>query len=115
MVPVKRAGVYVRISSDPDGTALGVERQKADCQELVRTKGWRVDGLYEDNDVSATRGKPRPGHQRLLADGRRDTSGCRGVALEAERRGGLRHRSVDLERSRRSEAHGRQMFMTSLE
>ncbi len=68
MVPVKRAGVYVRISSDPDGTALGVERQKADCKDLVADKGWLVAGVYEDNDVSATRGKPRPAYQRLLAD-----------------------------------------------
>lgn len=65
---MKRAGVYVRISSDPDGTALGVERQKTDCQELASAKGWRIAGVYEDNDVSATRGKPRPGYQRLLAD-----------------------------------------------
>lgn len=65
---MKRAGVYVRISSDPDGTALGVDRQKVDCQELASARGWRVAGVYEDNDVSATRGKPRPGYQRLLAD-----------------------------------------------
>jgi len=68
MVLVKRAGVYVRISSDPDGTALGVERQKADCQELASDRGWFVAGVYEDNDISATRGKPRPGYRRLLAD-----------------------------------------------
>lgn len=65
---MRAAGIYVRISSDPDGTALGVERQARDCQELARSRGWRVASVYEDNDVSATRGKPRPAYARLLAD-----------------------------------------------
>lgn len=38
---MRRAGVYVRISSDPDGTALGVARQQRDCQELAEWNGWR--------------------------------------------------------------------------
>ena len=60
-----KAGIYVRISSDPDGLALGVERQRRDSQDLASRKGWQVVEVYEDNDVSATRGK-RPSYQRML-------------------------------------------------
>lgn len=62
----RRAGIYARISSD-DGTALGVGRQIADCRKLADAKGWTVAEIYEDNDVSASSGKPRPQYQRLLA------------------------------------------------
>lgn len=65
---MRSAGVYVRISSDPEGKALGIERQRQDCQELAQSKGWRVVDVYPDNDQSATRGKPRLQYARLLAD-----------------------------------------------
>src|SRR5271165_5724161 len=64
---MRKAAIYTRISSD-DGTALGVARQERDCRELVARRGWTVAGVYTDNDVSATNGKPRPAYQRLLAD-----------------------------------------------
>jgi site-specific DNA recombinase len=63
-----RAGLYARISEDQSGMRLGVDRQIADCQELIRRKGWTLSDTYVDNDVSATRDKPRPEYQRLLAD-----------------------------------------------
>lgn len=62
MVEVRAAGVYARISSDPDGTRLGVERQVADCRDLAAAVGWPVAGVYVDNDVSAFSGKTRPGY-----------------------------------------------------
>ena len=65
---MKRAGLYARISEDHEGLRLGVGRQIADSQELIERKGWRLVDTYVDNDVSATRGKPRPEYQRLLAD-----------------------------------------------
>lgn len=60
-----RASIYTRISAD-DGTGLGVERQERDCRDLAARLGWDVEGVYCDNDVSATRSKVRPAYQRML-------------------------------------------------
>ncbi|MEY9963196.1 site-specific DNA recombinase [Streptacidiphilus sp. MAP12-16] len=62
------AAIYVRISKDRDGSELGVDRQRADCEELAERLGWTVAGVYMDNDLSASTGKPRPAYLRLLAD-----------------------------------------------
>ena len=63
-----RTGLYVRISDDPQGLRAGVRRQEEDCRVLCERRGWKVVGVYEDNDRSAYRGKPRPGYERLLGD-----------------------------------------------
>jgi site-specific DNA recombinase len=63
-----RAAIYVRISSDPSGAALGVTRQEEDCRALCARQGWQVVGVYSDNDVSAYSGKRRPEWERLNAD-----------------------------------------------
>ncbi len=63
-----RAAIYARISSDPEGTRAGVDRQLADCHGLAASLGWHVAEEYVDNDVSAYRGKPRPDYDRMLAD-----------------------------------------------
>src|SRR4051812_20662416 len=63
------AAVYVRISADPTGRALGVARQEEDCRSLAQRRGWKVGEVYADNDVSAfDRRKVRPAWQRLLED-----------------------------------------------
>lgn len=70
------AAIYVRISSDPSGKALGVERQEEDCRALAARLGWKVAEVYADNDVSAyDRRKRRPQWLRMLDDlaaGKRD-------------------------------------------
>lgn len=65
-----KAAIYLRISSDPTGQHLGVDRQRDDCLKLCEAKGWTPVNLdrYVDNDISASTGKPRPGYQRMLAD-----------------------------------------------
>lgn len=63
-----RAGIYVRISSDPSEERAGVQRQEKDCRELARRRGWKVARVYEDNDLSAWNGKPRPQYEELLHD-----------------------------------------------
>lgn len=63
-----RAAVYARISSDPDGTRAGVDRQIADCHHLAADQGWTIAQEYVDNDVSAYGGKRRPEYERMLAD-----------------------------------------------
>lgn len=62
-----RAAVYLRISEDRSGEQLGVRRQRQDCDELCRAKGW-TPIEYLDNDISATGSKPRPAYQKMLAD-----------------------------------------------
>lgn len=70
------AAIYVRISRDSEGTGLGVRRQRGDCEALVARLGWTVARVYEDNDVSATKGgtaasgaaKPRASFERLQRD-----------------------------------------------
>jgi site-specific DNA recombinase len=65
-----RAAIYVRISDDREGLAVGVKRQEADCRALVEERlGWEVADVYDDNDLSATnRRKPRPDYRRMLDD-----------------------------------------------
>lgn len=62
------AAIYVRISHDAEDLGLGVARQREDCIGLADAKGWRVMQVYEDNDVSATSGKPRPAYERMVRD-----------------------------------------------
>ena len=64
----QRAAIYCRISDDREGRGLGVARQEAECRALADRVGWRVaDGhVYTDNDLSAYRGRHRPGYRALL-------------------------------------------------
>ncbi|MFI5100797.1 MAG: recombinase family protein, partial [Actinomycetes bacterium] len=62
------AALYARISSDPTGQALGVERQLADLRKLAKREGWEPVE-YVDNHVSAYKDHARrPAFERLLAD-----------------------------------------------
>lgn len=60
------AGVYVRISQDRTGDELGVTRQRQDCEKLAKARGWTVGAVYTDDDVSAFKGRHRPGYEQLL-------------------------------------------------
>lgn len=62
------AVIYCRISSDREGAGLGVARQRADCEQLAAQLGLTVFEVYEDNDLSAYSGKPRPGYRQMLQD-----------------------------------------------
>ena len=64
----KAAAIYARISSDPDDTRLGVERQLADCRALAARKGWAVAQEYVDNDISASGAQRRPQYRQMLED-----------------------------------------------
>jgi DNA invertase Pin-like site-specific DNA recombinase len=79
MATPSAAAVYARISSDPEGKALGVERQEDDCRLEAAQLGWSVAEVYIDNDVSAFSRKPRPAFERMLEDlrtGSRDAVIC---------------------------------------
>lgn len=68
METVQAAAVYARISSDQEGTGLGVARQVQDCEALASRLGWPVAEVYQDNDFSAYSGKQRPAYTRMLQD-----------------------------------------------
>ena len=90
----RSVAVYARISSDQEGTSLGVNRQLADCRALCERLGWAIGAEYVDNDISAYSGKRRPGFERMLseiAEGDRDAV----VVYHQDR---LTRRPVELER-----------------
>lgn len=64
-----RAAIYVRISADPEGRQLGVQRQEEDCRKLARRLKYTVVQVFSDNDISASTKsrKPRPGYAAMLA------------------------------------------------
>lgn len=62
----ERAFVYCRISEDRSEAALGVARQRMDCERLAADKGLDVLDVFIDNDISAYSGKPRPQYLAML-------------------------------------------------
>lgn len=80
LLPI-RAVIYVRISDDREGQALGVVRQIEDCQKLADRIGWKLNedveclingsvykGVIADNDIGASTKtkKRRPGFDNLI-------------------------------------------------
>jgi site-specific DNA recombinase len=64
-----QVSIYVRMSLDKTGQGLGVDRQEKLCRDFCAQRGWEVneDRIFRDNDISATKGKRRPGFEALLA------------------------------------------------
>jgi site-specific DNA recombinase len=61
------AAIYTRISADPNGKALGVQRQEEDARKLCAARGWTVVEVFCDNDRSAfSQRKARPRYQAML-------------------------------------------------
>lgn len=64
--------IYVRISKDEFGRALGVERQeeavRADLDRQFGPDNYEVTRVYCDNNISAWSGAKRPEYERLLID-----------------------------------------------
>jgi site-specific DNA recombinase len=61
-----RAAAYVRISRDEEGLKLGIKRQEQDCRELAASRGWKLERIYSDNDITASGKHKRPGWEALL-------------------------------------------------
>lgn len=63
-----RAGIYVRISDDKDGTSTATARQLEDCRKLAEARGWSVADVFEDSDLSAYNRKViRPEFERMVS------------------------------------------------
>lgn len=60
--------LYGRQSLDRKNDAQAVARQLKAQHALCDSSGWDDRREYVDNDLSATKGDPRPDYQRLLAD-----------------------------------------------
>lgn len=65
---MRRAGLYLRISKDRDGSGSAVERQREDGLRLITARRWELHDEYVDNDISARGRKRRPAFERLLED-----------------------------------------------
>ena len=63
-----RAVIYARLSRDRDGSQTATARQVADCRKYADAKGWSVEAVHEDADLSAyTATLTRPGFEAVLA------------------------------------------------
>lgn len=60
------AAIYCRISRDTEGLGLGVERQEYECRQLADRLGLDVATVFTDNDISAYKGKRRPGFEQCV-------------------------------------------------
>ncbi len=68
-VVLVRAGLYARLSKDPDGKKTNIEGQLRRCQELADEHGWTVVGSYIDRDKTAAGRDPdRPNYDRMVTD-----------------------------------------------
>ena len=62
-----RAGIYTRISEDKLGDEHGVTNQLTEAERLAGQRVFTVVARFSDNDISALRGKYRPGYAALMA------------------------------------------------
>lgn len=67
---IVRAGIYVRLSSDPRGRGKSVAEQEADSRADCDKRGWEIVQVYRDNDRSASKyaKRDREAFQQLVAD-----------------------------------------------
>lgn len=61
-----RTAIYLRISRDEEKKGKGVDRQLAKCREQLVKLGWDEAEVFNENDTSATRRKPRPLYEAML-------------------------------------------------
>lgn len=56
----------MRLSQDRTGEGKSTREQAAECSALAARLGWTVVQTYEDNDISAASGAPRPAYRAML-------------------------------------------------
>ncbi|MEU9861352.1 recombinase family protein [Streptomyces sp. NPDC047971] len=76
-----RCFAYARMSEDREGAGLGCERQLEDIAELAialsnRDVEYRIVRTFQDNDLSAYTGKPRPDYLDMLTALRNGQGDC---------------------------------------
>jgi DNA invertase Pin-like site-specific DNA recombinase len=60
--------LYLRQSKDFTGEMAAIERQRKSNSEHCARRGWVIVDEYVDNDVSASKRKPRPEFERMMQD-----------------------------------------------
>ena len=81
---------YRQSKSDPDG----IERQREKVRAMFAGMGVNLRAEYEDNDVSATKRKRRPGYEQMMAHlGRLKPGDCLGLSKMAR----LYRKTIELE------------------
>ncbi|GHA95688.1 hypothetical protein GCM10010330_57350 [Streptomyces tendae] len=78
---VIRCFAYARISEDREGAHLATERQLDDMRQLAEQLStpaveYRIVKVFEDNDLSAYSGKPRPDYKDMLTRLRNGEADC---------------------------------------
>lgn len=68
MPGTETVAIYARISEDTSGESVGVKDQLEQGRTLAAQKGWEIVGEYSDNNISALKGKHRPGYSSLMRD-----------------------------------------------
>lgn len=64
-----RAAIYLRISLDREMDGLAIDRQREDCENLARYRGWEIAQTYVDQSISASdRTTVRPAYQQMIQD-----------------------------------------------
>ncbi|HEU4322150.1 MAG TPA: recombinase family protein [Roseiflexaceae bacterium] len=65
----RRAGLYLRVSTEEQATGYGLDVQKGRCEAMCAVKGWTVADVYTDAGISGTKpAAERPALASLLAD-----------------------------------------------
>lgn len=65
----RKAAIYLRISQDREMDGLAIDRQREDCENLARYRGWDIVETYVDQSVSATdKNKTRPAYELMVKD-----------------------------------------------
>jgi site-specific DNA recombinase len=61
--------IYCRISRDPEGRQVGVDRQEQDCRRIAAQHGLTVTQVFIDNDIGASTlsKKKRPQYEQMMA------------------------------------------------
>jgi site-specific DNA recombinase len=64
----KAAAGYCRISEDPEGREIGIDRQRQDNQAIAKREGLTLTQSYEDNDIGASTlsRKRRPAFEEMM-------------------------------------------------
>jgi site-specific DNA recombinase len=64
----RKCALYLRVSLDPTGEELAIQRQREDCLRIAAQREWTVVAEFVDNSISATdKSKVRPGYDGLVA------------------------------------------------
>src|SRR5437588_3156190 len=67
-MPIKRAAIYARVSTDGQTT----DNQVIALREIAGRRGWEIVEVYTDQGISGSKGRDkRPGFDRMLKDANR--------------------------------------------